>query len=61
MTCARRVRDDPAKVMRCLRESLRGPAFASALALVLFGKRQDKQRETAERRGFGKSAENGKG
>ena len=34
------LRDEVAEVLRCLRESLRQPAFATALALVLFGKRQ---------------------
>lgn len=40
MTVARETQDEAAEVMRCLGESLRDPAFASVLAVLVAGKRQ---------------------
>jgi hypothetical protein len=53
--------DEVCMVMCLFRESLRETAFLSAIALVLSRKRQDNQRETAERTGCSASAENDKG
>ena len=38
MTVASETQDEAAEVMRCLRESLRDPTFASVLALLVAGK-----------------------
>jgi len=61
MTDAMTVRDEAAEVMRCLRESLRHPAFATALAAVLSGERAGEKNDLAERPTSGASAENGEG
>ena len=39
-TSFKRPRDEAAEVMRCLRETLREPAFAAALALLVSGNGQ---------------------
>jgi hypothetical protein len=60
-TCPKSVRDEAAEVMCCLRESLREPAFASALALVLCGRRKGEESDSAERVAPDASAESGEG
>jgi hypothetical protein len=54
-------RDDAAKVMRCLQETLREPAFARTLVRLVFGNGLDEKREIAGRLQLGASATNGKG
>jgi hypothetical protein len=54
-------RDEAAEVMRCLRESLREPAFASTLVRLVSGEGLGQKREIAGRSQFGASGTNGKG
>ncbi len=54
-------RDEVADVLRCLRESLRDPAFASALVRLVSREGLGEKREIAGRLQFGASATNGKG
>ena len=42
-------RDEAEEILRCLRESLREPAFATAPAVVLSGKREGEESDSAER------------
>lgn len=58
-TCAQP--DEAAEVLRCLHESLREPGLATALLLVVSGRRRGDGDDFAERLAPGGSGENGKG
>ena len=60
-TCPKSMQDEVAEVMRCLRETLREPAFAITLALLVTGERYGEENEIAECLGSGVSAANGEG
>jgi hypothetical protein len=52
-------RDEAMEVLRCFRESLREPAFATALALLVSGKMSGEKDESAEIPNSGASARSG--
>jgi hypothetical protein len=58
--CPRRVRDEVSDVMCCLRESIREPAFASALALLVSGNRADQEHSHGRRFASEAFAEDGR-
>jgi hypothetical protein len=54
-------RDETSAVMRCCRELLREPAFASALVLLISGNGQDAERKDTRDFASEASVDNGKG